>query len=55
MSEKTETHCTASISFESGDLKVTVSASGPNATEEAERLLDMILDYVDGDDTDTDE
>ena len=54
MSENPETHCSASISFETGDLKVTVSASGPNATEEAERLLDKVLDYVDGDDTSED-
>ena len=54
MSENPEPHRTASISFETGDLKVTVSASGPNATEEAERLLEKVLDYVDGDDTSED-
>ena len=52
MSDKPEPQCSASISFETGDLKVTVSTSGPNATEEAERLLDKVLDYVDSDDTD---
>jgi hypothetical protein len=50
MTEKQEPQCSASISFETGDLKVTVSATGPNATEDAEKLLDKVLDYVDGDD-----
>jgi hypothetical protein len=49
MSENPEPQPSASISFETGDLKVTVSASGPNATEDAEKLLDKVLDYVDGD------
>jgi len=50
MSEKTDPQPSASISIETGDIKVSVSATGPNAVEDAERLFEKALDYIDATD-----
>jgi len=54
MPEKTDPQLSASILIETGDIKVSVSATGPNAVEDAERLFDKALDYIDSDDSNDD-
>ena len=47
MSENQEPQCSASLLIETGDLKISVSVTGPHAVEDVEKLLDKALEATD--------